>query len=190
MANLKTIYGLEITPGWQAKVELQKNSAGELVISKLTLEAIDKEASNQGLTLNVLRSIKIRELINNAIDDNEYTNYLLIADSPYEWAIETRKQWLKDASGEWPRMGRKPHDISLYAKTAFFYVAELRINPTSPMQTLSEKLKIDKPTLSRRIDSARKLELLTRPVSSEGPAGKPGGALTRKAMKLLDLAED
>lgn len=189
MTNLKTIYDIEITPGWFASVELKKNSAGELVITKLKLEAKDKESSNQGLTISILRAIKIRDLIESTIEDNDYTNFLLIADSPYPWAVETRTKWLKEISGEWPRLGRKPHDIGLYAKTAFFYVYELRTNPKSPLQSLADKLKIDRPTLARRIDNARQLNLLTRPISSDGPSGKPGGTLTKKAMEILELKE-
>lgn len=189
MVNLKTIYDIEIAPGWFANVELKKNSVGELVITKLKLEAKGEESSNQGLNLAVLRAIKIRELIDNTIEDNDLTNFLLIADSPYTWAVETRNKWLKEISGEWPRLGRKPHDIKLYAKTAFFYVNEIRINPKSPLHSLAEKLKIDRPTLARRIDSARQLNLLTRPISNDGPAGKPGGTLTKKAMEILELSE-
>ena len=179
-----------VAPGWQATAEVNRNSAGALVVTKLVIEANTETAFDQGLAANVLRLIKINELVDSAISDQEYINYLLIADSPYDWAEETRITWMAEIYGEWPRQGRTPNDESMYAKMAFFYSIEVKENPTSPLQTLAKKLDVDRATVARRIDTARKLGLLNRPVSNNGPSGKAGGTLTKRAYDILGFTEE
>ena len=179
-----------VAPGWQATAEVNRNSAGALVVTKLVIEANTETAFDQGLAANVLRLIKINELVDSAISDQEYINYLLIADSPYDWAEETRITWMAEIYGEWPRQGSTPNDESMYAKMAFFYSIEVKENPTSPLQTLAEKLNVDRTTVARRIDTARKLGLLSRPMSTSGPSGKAGGTLTKRAYEILGFTEE
>ena len=179
-----------VAPGWQATAEVNRNSAGALVVTKLVIEANTETAFDQGLAANVLRLIKINELVDSAISDQEYINYLLIADTPYDWAEETRITWMAEIYGEWPRQGRTPNDESMYAKMAFFYSIEVKENPTSPLQTLAKKLDVDRATVARRIDTARKLGLLNRPVSNNGPSGKAGGTLTKRAYDILGFTEE
>lgn len=188
--DYESLVPLDIAPGWQATAEVNRNSAGALVVTKLVIEANSETSSDEGLAANVLRSIKINKLVDSAISDQEYINYLLIADSPYDWAEETRITWMAEIYGEWPRQGRKPNDESLYAKMAFFYSIEVKENPTSPLQTLAEKLNVDRATVARRIDTARKLGLLNRPVSNSGPSGKAGGTLTQRAYQILGFVEE
>ena len=96
-----------------------------------------------------------------------------------------RSQWLEDVSGEWPRVGPNKLSKTPYAKMAFFYVLEVKQSPKSPLQSLAHKLNVDKSTVARRVDTARKLGLLHRPISENGPSGKAGGFLTKEAHEIL-----
>jgi hypothetical protein len=189
-AEYESLHPVEIAPGWIATAEVSRNSSGDLVVTKIVIEANSTSAVETGIAAHVLRSMKVKDLINSAVSDQEYTEYLLAAMSPYDWAEETRSTWMEEISGEWPRQGRKPNDESLYAKMAFFYSIEVKENPTSPLQTLAEKLKVDRTTVARRIDTARKLGLLSRPMSTSGPSGKAGGTLTKSAYEILGFTEE
>ena len=189
-ADYESLHPVEIAPGWMASAEVSRNSSGELVVTKIVIEANTTSSIETGIAANVLRSLKVKDLIDSAVSDQEYTEYLLAAMSPYDWAEETRITWMAEISGEWPRQGRKPNDESLYAKMAFFYSIEVKENPTSPLQTLAEKLYIDRATVARRIDTARKLGLLSRPMSASGPSGKAGGILTKRAYDVLGFAKE
>ena len=189
-AEYESLHPVEIAPGWTATAEVSRNSSGDLVVTKIVIEANSTSAIETGIAAHILRSLKVKDLINSAVSDEEYTEYLLAAMSPYDWAEETRSTWIEEISGEWPRQGRKPNDESLYAKMAFFYSIEVKENPTSPLQTLAEKLKVDRTTVARRIDTARKLGLLSRPMSTSGPSGKAGGTLTKHAYEILGFTEE
>ena len=173
----------DTAPGWRAIVELSRNGSGDHVITKLTIEATTDASKSEGLTAGILRAIRIRDFVESAKSDDEDMEFWLHATHPdYE---DIRSAWLKEVSGEWPRVGPNKLSKSRYAKVAFFYVMELRENPISPLQSLADKMKVDKSTTARRIDSARKLGLLSRPISGSGPSGKPGGFLTDEAYKIL-----
>ena len=189
-AEYESLHPVEIAPGWVATAEVSRNSSGDLVVTKIVIEANSTSAIETGIAAHILRSLKVKDLINSAVSDQEYTEYLLAAMSPYDWAEETRITWMAEISGEWPRQGRKPNDESLYAKMAFFYSIEVKENPTSPLQTLAEKLNVDRTTVARRIDTARKLGLLSRPMSTSGPSGKAGGTLTKRAYEILGFTEE
>jgi hypothetical protein len=189
-AEYESLHPVEIAPGWTATAEISRNSSGDLVVTKIVIEANSTSAIETGIAAHILRSLKVKDLINSAVSDQEYTEYLLAAMSPYDWAEETRSTWMEEISGEWPRQGRKPNDESLYAKMAFFYSIEVKENPTSPLQTLAEKLDVDRSTVARRIDTARKLGLLSRPMSTSGPSGKAGGTLTKRAYEILGFTEE
>jgi hypothetical protein len=172
-----------VAPGWQVKADLTKNSSGDLVVTKLVIEATDNASIAEGINANILRAIRIRDLVEGAAPDIDDTDFWLHSTHPdYE---DIRRQWLKDVSGEWPRVGPNKLSKMPYAKVAFFYVNEVRESPTSPMQSLAEKLNVDKSTVARRVDTARKLGLLHRPISENGPSGKAGGFLTKEAHEIL-----
>lgn len=173
----------EAAPGWKAIVELSRNDSGDHVITRLTIEATTEISKSEGLTASILRAIRIRDFVDSAKSDEEDMEFWLHATHPdYK---DIRKAWLKEVSGEWPRVGPNKLSKSRYAKVAFFYVIELRENPISPLQSLADKIKVDKSTAARRVDSARKLGLLSRPISGSGPSGKPGGFLTAEAYEIL-----
>ena len=179
----QTINPVVVAPGWQVKADLTKNSSGDLVVTKLVIEATDSASLAQGINANILRAIRIRDLVECAAPDIDDTDFWLYSTHPdYE---DIRKQWLNDVSGEWPRVGPNKLLKMPYAKVAFFYVNEVRESPTSPMQSLAEKLDVDKSTVARRVDTARKLGLLHRPISENGPSGKAGGFLTKEAHEIL-----
>jgi hypothetical protein len=184
----KSTKSVDVAPGWQASAELTKNGAGDWVISKVTLEAISDKAAAEGLTANVLRSIKLSDLVESVISDDDQNNFWLHATHPdYE---QIRKKWLSEISGEMQKVGPNNRSKIPYAKIAFFYVLEVRENPKSPLQSLAKKLDVDKSTVARRIDTARKLGLLHRPISEQGPAGKAGGFLTKEAYEVLGFTEE
>lgn len=179
---------VEIVPGWEAKAELTKNAAGDWVISKVTLEAVTDSAVAGGLNASILRSVKISDLLESSISDEDQNNFWLYATHPDDEDI--RKEWLRDISGEMQKVGPNNRSKTPYAKVAFFYVLEVRANPKSPLQSLAKKLEVDKSTVARRIDTARKLGLLHRPISEQGPAGKAGGSLTKEAYEILGFTEE
>lgn len=178
---------IQIVSGWEAKVRLERNSSGALVPTRLVLEPTNESSREAGLTTSVIRSIRTSELVSKTIADLENFEVQVIGLSPYDWAEEQRLMWIAEISGEWERKGPVSQDESLYAKTAFFYVVELFENRVSPLQTLAPKLNIDRQTLARRIEKARKLGLLTSPISNSGSSGIPGGTLTDRALKLLGM---
>lgn len=179
----QTVNPVVVAPGWQVQAGLTKNSSGDLVITKLIIEATDSTSMAEGINANILRAIRIRDLVESAEPDIDDTDFWLYSTHPdYE---PIRKQWLKEVSGEWPRVGPNKLSKTPYAKVAFFYVNEVRESPMSPMQSLAEKLDVDKSTVARRVDTARKLGLLHRPISENGPSGKAGGFLTKEAHEIL-----
>lgn len=184
----KSAKPVDLAPGWQATAELTKNGSGDWVISKVTLEAVSDTAAAEGLSANILRSVKLSDLVESVISDDDQDNFWLYATHPdYE---EMREEWLREISGEMQKVGPNNLSKTPYAKVAFFYVLEVRANPKSPLQSLAKKLEVDKSTVARRIDTARKLGLLHRPISEQGPAGKAGGSLTREAYEILGFTEE
>ena len=185
----ESIYPIEFAPGWNANVVIQRNKAGVFAITQLTVEAKSPEAFAEGLTVQNLRSLRLTDLITSALDDAQHVEFELLAGSNYDWAEMQRETWWKEVEEEWVNKGRHGFDPSLYAKTAFFYILETRSNPTSPLMSLAEKLKIPRDQLAKRIDKARQLEILTRP-SSAGSfhTGKASGSLTNKGYELLGIS--
>ena len=180
----------KIASGWSAQIKITSNSAGNQVITDLMITADTDQAQDEGLTSAVLRSISLKHLIVTVLREFRDIDIAYLLDEDDKNAKKIKNQWQSEVTGPWHRQGRTSHDISLYAKTAFLYVAELLENPNSPIQTLSVKLNVDRGTLARRIDKARQLGLLTSPVRKGQAAGKPGGALTDKAKELLELTDD
>jgi hypothetical protein len=178
---------VQISEGWIAETVVSRNSSGTLVLTELSISAANAEAKEAGINSSVVRGLKISDLISQSISEVENFEVQLIGLSPYVWAEEQRLMWLAEIAGEWERKGPFAHDESLYAKTAFFYVIELYENRISPLQTLAPKLDVDRQTLARRIEKARKLGLLTSPNSKTNSSGIPGGALTDKALELLGM---
>jgi hypothetical protein len=185
--EVKSIYPVVVSDGWHARVKAVRNSAGDLVITELQLLAVSPEAKVAGLTSSTLRQLKLTDLVESAVEDLEDVELQWLLDCPDDDSASIRNVWHNDVRGDWPRQGRTPHGLDMYAKTAFFYVDELRKNPTSPLQTLATKLDIDRITLARRIDKARQLGLLTRPLRVGNSPGKPGGSLTPKALAILEI---
>ena len=189
-SKIESIYPVPIAPGWSAHVCADKNSAGNFVVTELKIFPTSDESRDEGLTSSVIRKISLNQLFQVVQKDYRDIDIEYLLDVPDENAQIVRSRWLKEISGPWPRKGRNSHDVSLYAKTAFFYVAELRENPNAPLVTLAEKLKVNRETVARRIDKARQLGLLTSPVKKTLAAGKPGGTLTDEAKALLELTNN
>lgn len=181
------VWPLEIAPGWTAEVEVTRNMAGELIVSALHLVASEEVENSSGLTTSILRAIKVSDLIDSVISETEHIEEMLYITSDYEWVEQDRKKWLNDVKGMWERTGSKSMPEDLYAKTAALYAREVFVNPSSPLVSLSEKLKVDKSVLARRVNKARQLGLLTRPIPNEKNAGKAGGVLTDKGKEILGL---
>ena len=178
---------VQISEGWLAETTVERNSSGTLILTNLVIRADSPELKEVGISSSIIRGIKISDLISKTISEVENFEVQVIGLSPYDWAEEQRLTWQAEISGEWERKGPVAHDESLYAKTAFFYVIELFDNRVSPLQTLAPKLEIDRQTLARRIEKARKLGLLTSPNAQSSSSGIPGGALTDKALELLGM---
>jgi len=190
VGEIESVFAVRIDSEWNARIKVVQNSAGNYVITELHVTPADALLPQEGLTSSVLRKIRLSDLLNSAFSDEDYVELELLLGSPYESAQEVRKIWHNEIAGDWKRQGTKGHDISLYAKTAFFLVAELRENSLSPLQSLAPKLGIDRATLARRINKARELNLLTSPAKSGQSAGKSGGSLTPKALSILGISRE
>jgi len=190
VGEIESIFAVRIDSEWNARIKASQNAAGNYVITELHVTPSDASLPQEGLTSSVLRKIRLSDLINSALSDDDYVELELLLGSSNESADDVRKIWHKQIVGDWKRQGSKAHDISLYAKTAFFFVAELRENTLSPLQSLAPKLGIDRATLARRINKARELKLLTSPARSGQSAGKSGGSLTPKALSILGITRE
>jgi hypothetical protein len=193
LANPKTeiysndLWPIDVAPGWKAQAEVIRNNAGELIVTALNIFSEGDLKNSSGLTVGILRTIKVSELIDSVIAEHDHIEEMLYVTSDYDWVEDVRKQWLEDARGEWQRTGSKSMPEVLYAKTAALYAREVFINPGAPLVSLSSKLNVAKSVLARRINKARQLGLLTRPIPNEKNAGKAGGVLTEKGKAILGL---
>ena len=182
----ETIYPVEVAPGWVAEVKVAITNKGDLVATELVVRAVDLMHNLNVMLPQVIRSIKVNDLVKNAVEDYEEIEHQhsdFIATQVLS-DLE-RKKWIKEIEGDWIPQGRKPYELSLYAKTAAFYVDEAIRNPHDPTKVLAEKLDVKRPTIARRLDRARQLDLLSRSFDGAGNSGKAGGWLTPKALEIL-----
>jgi hypothetical protein len=126
----------------------------------------------QGLTIDVIRSIRVTPL------------------------YETARGWLtlpetvgpafdidKDTFGAVRRTGRRGRDDLFYARWASCYVDEVAKGP-APLARLHRREHLDESTIRGFLQEARRRRLLTK-----APQGKAGGKLTEKAKRLLEMEE-
>ncbi len=185
-----TPYPINLGDGWTFECVIRRNSSGLFVITELKLKAVSPKALDEGMTSSLLRALSVSRLDDLAEQTFVDMNQELLLNSRDIWSQYQKEKWLKEVSGEWKLRGRSGHDVSLYAKTAFFFVEEMSKSRTSPMVALAEKLNIPKETLSGRIKQARKLNLLTSPKkSSDSPSGRAGGQLTARCIEILNSIE-
>jgi hypothetical protein len=176
----------ELDKDWEILPITNKDPAGNLIITGLTITARSEKAKKFGLTSNVIRKIRINDLLKNKEDEDGDTVYLVMRD--FTEGASTRKEWLSSIKGQWPGFGQKAHPDWLYARVAFFYTIALKNNPKSPVTELAEMLEVNVETAARRINKARQLGLLTRPMTSKknSPAGKSSGTLTLSCIEILN----
>jgi hypothetical protein len=171
--------------GWAFKAQIDKDPAGNWVVTGLTITPTNERAKNIGLTTSVLRSIKINELLDYEIEDMDWIEQNLWFSHP-DWEKE-RKEWLNSIKGQWISPGIKSHPEWMYARIAAFYLLARREDSSKPINLLAKWLEVDVKVASRRVDKARQLGLLTRPFSAKhgAPAGKSSGNLTSKCEEIL-----
>lgn len=176
----------ELDKDWDIEPITNKDPEGNLIITGLTISAKSDKAKKFGLTSNVVRKIRINDLLNGQKDQDEDTIYLVMRDLPE--GASTRKEWLASIKGQWPGFGQKSHPDWLYARVAFFYTIALKNNSKSPVSELAEMIDVNVETAARRINKARQLGLLTRPMKSKknSPAGKSSGTLTSQCIEILN----
>ena len=185
--RLEAIMGSgDLDKDWSIEPITSKDSAGNLVITGLSINAKSEKAKKFGLTSNVIRRIRINDLLENKQEENEDTIYLVMRDLPE--GASTRKEWLSSIKGQWPGVGQKSHPDWLYARVAFYYTVALKLNPKSPVSELAEMLDVNVETAARRVNKARQLKLLTRPlkVNKNSPSGKSSGSLTSRCIEILN----
>lgn len=170
---------------WEFKSEISQDPAGNWVVTGLTISPKNERAKNIGLTTNVLRSIKINDLLDDEIKDKDWIEKNLWFSHP-DWENE-RKEMLESIKGQWVSPGIKSHPEWMYARVAFFYVKARKEDSLKPISVLAEWLDVDTKVASRRVDKARQLKLLTRPLSAKqgAPSGKSSGNLTDKCEEIL-----
>lgn len=182
-----TPYPIDLGDGWTFECVIRRNSSGMFVITEMKLKAVSPTALDEGMTSSLLRALSVSRLDDLAEQTFVDMNQSLLLNSRDIWSQYQKEKWLEEVSGEWKLRGRSGHDISLYAKTAFFFVEAMSKSRNSPMVSLAEKLEIPKETLSGRIKQARKLDLLTSPKKSgDSPSGRAGGELTAKCIEILN----
>jgi hypothetical protein len=176
----------ELDKDWNIEPITSKDTSGNLIITGLSILAKSEKAKKFGLTSNVIRKIRISDLLEKKIEVDEDTIYLVMRDLPE--GASTRKEWMSSIKGQWPGFGQKSHPDWLYARVAFFYTIALRNNSKSPVSELAEMIDVNVETAARRINKARQLGLLTRPVKSKknSPSGKSGGSLTPLCIEILN----
>lgn len=185
-----TPYPIDLGDGWTFECVIRRNSSGQFVITEMKLQAVSPKALDEGMTSSLLRALSVSRLDDLAEQTFVDMNQSLLINSRDIWSQYQKEKWLEEVSGEWKLRGRSGHDISLYAKTAFFFVEAMSKSRKSPMVSLAEKLEIPKETLSGRIKQARKLNLLTSPKKSgDSPSGRAGGELTAKCIEILNSSE-
>lgn len=185
-----TPYPIDLGDGWTFECVIRRNSSGMFVITEMKLKAVSPNALDEGMTSSLLRALSVSRLDDLAEQTFVNMNQERLLNSRDIWSQYQKEKWLREVSGEWKLRGRSGHDISLYAKTAFFFVEAMSKSRTSPMVSLAEKLGIPKETLSGRIKQARKLDLLTSPKKSgDSPSGRAGGELTAKCIEILNSTE-
>lgn len=158
-----------------------------MVISELHIVAQNEKTKNIGLTSSVLRAIKLNDLLDEYLDDEEWIEIeLLFYNKDYKDEFEKIR---KSVAGPWPATGNKPHEEWMYATVALLFYKCQREGRNKPISLLAELLEVDVKTAARRVDKARQLGLLTRPTKGKkgAPSGKSGGMITEKGLELLNL---
>jgi hypothetical protein len=147
------------------------------VIAELTIKPKSDWAKKNGINTTTLRGISINSLLRLADEPN-----------PIETNYDTNLLWRMSVIGKWPSPGINPHPDYLYARVAYFYYIARRVNINRPIKELALMLNIDVRLAGRRVLKARKLGLLTNinKPNPNVPAGKSGGRLTNKCIKLLE----
>ena len=175
----------DLSNDWEFKSEISKDPGGNWVVTGLTIKPKNERAKNIGLTTSVLRSIKINDLLDTEIEDMDWIEQNLWFSHP-DWEKE-RKDWLNSIKGHWVSPGIKSHPEWMYARVAAFYLLARREDSSKPINLLAKWLEVDVKVASRRVDKARQLGLLTRPLSAKlgAPSGKSSGNLTSKCEEIL-----
>ena len=161
-----------ITDDWNIETRIEND-----VITELTIKPKSDWAKKNGINTTTLRGISINSLLRLADEPN-----------PIETNYDTNLLWRMSIIGKWPSPGINPHPDYLYARVAYFYYVARRVNINSPIKELALMLDVDIRLAGRRVLKARKLGLLTditKP-NPNVPAGKSGGRLTDKCIKLLE----
>ena len=179
--------GVDPLEGWSVRPVINKDPSGNVVISELHIVAVNELQRNVGLSTSVLRSIKLSEILDDYLDEEEWLEIELLFGHPdYKKDLEKLR---KSVAGPWPGSGNKSHPEWMYARVALLFHKCQREDPLRPISLLAELLEVDVKTAARRVDKARQLDLLTRPVRSKkgSPSGKSGGVITDKCADILNL---
>jgi hypothetical protein len=138
----------------------------------------DAPVIGDGITARVLRKVPVGpEVIARALET-----------SPIQKAIGAGPSTFQAAARNEPRRpGSHGRPDLYYARLAQLYVELVNAGSRSPVQNIADRLSADGQPYSRdyvrdQLVDARRRGLLTHP-----PRGRPGGQLTRRAVKLLDL---
>ena len=67
----ESIYQVSVAPGWVAKVKVAITDSGDFIATELTVSLKDFDARSNVMLPQVLRSIKVSELVQSAIEDYE-----------------------------------------------------------------------------------------------------------------------
>ncbi len=88
----------ELDRDWSIEPMTSKDTSGNLIITGLSIKAKSEKAKKFGLTSNVIRKIRISDLLEKKIEDDEDTIYLVMRDLPE--GAPTRKEWMNSIKGQ------------------------------------------------------------------------------------------
>ena len=162
-------------PGWKIRAFLQRLE-GQFVVTRLCVEPIDESAPPGGIGQRLLRVVPGD--LARVLADNDQTVAKNLGLDELATIAGGDAAARELASNRHP--GRRGRRDEFYAEWAAKYVSKCATS-SSPNADLAAEHGYSVHTITDFVRKARERDLLT-----DGPKGRPGGALTQKAMALLD----
>jgi len=160
---------------WEVKVKIDKNIDDQYIVTELIIVPKKGSEITTGITSEVIRSIKMSDLLANNIDPD----VIKIDQSRID-------VWIESMKGRTFNYSDRISDYTL-ARLAYLYVHFVESGNLKPIKTISDELEVSRKAISQRIQLARERGILTSATFLTAPRGKPLGKLTSKALELLNV---
>jgi hypothetical protein len=160
---------------WEVKVKIDKNIDDQYIVTELIIVPKKGSEITTGITSEVIRSIKMSDLLANNIDPD----VIKIDQSRID-------VWIESMKGRTFNYSDRISDYTL-ARLAYLYVHFVESGNLKPIKTISDELEVSRKAIVQRIQLARERGILTSATFLTAPRGKPLGKLTPKALELLNV---